>query len=117
MKFITLFLIFASFNSYAFETGMGPNGPWTQGPLGYTDPLITMQATSIASLIPPAATSALSNMQVQAKKIINDTQEYFQNGEMSVLLANQVDKIMSQNEELSIDEAVTIVLEFAQKRI
>ena len=34
-----------------------------------------------------------------------------------IFCPNQVDKIMSQNEELSIDEAVTIVLEFAQKRI
>lgn len=123
---IAVLALSATMSAFAFQTGTGNNGPWTRGPLGYTDPLVSSQGTevsaagtSVGSLAgnSTAGTSAGSlaavNMKVIAVAIENDSQDYFQNGQMSVLLASQVEKIMAQNDQLSIDEAVSIVLEFA----
>jgi hypothetical protein len=127
---IAMLLLTSTMSAFAFQTGMGKNGPWTVGPLGYTDPLVSSQGTAVsfagssvgssegkASLGSTAGSSAALNMKAIAVAIENDSQEYFQSGEMSVLLASNVEKILAQNAELSVDDAVTVVLEFAHAHL
>lgn len=126
MKSLIAALMLTSLSAFASQTGTGANGPWTVGPLGYTDPLVTSQGAAVSmagssvgsaggapTIGSTVGSTAALNLKVIAVAIENDSQNYFQNGEMSVLLAGQVEKIMDQNAELSIDEAVSIVLEFA----
>ena len=113
MKTINAVLMLTSLNAFAFETGMGPNGPWTKGPLGYTDILVSSQASTVASYGTNVLSATTTHLKVIAVAIENDSQDYFQNGQMSVLLAGYVEKVLEQDQELSIDEAVSIVLEFA----
>ncbi|MBC7538209.1 MAG: hypothetical protein H7281_05275 [Bacteriovorax sp.] len=123
---IAVLTLTISMSAFSYQTGMEKNGPWTVGPLGYTDPLVSSQGTGVSlagtsvgssvgnpTVGSTAGSLAAVNMKVIALAIENDSQEYFQNGEMSVLLASNVEKIMKQNAELSVDEAVSVVLEFA----
>ncbi len=111
---IAILTLTATMSAFAMQTGTGNNGPWTVGPLGYTDPLVSSRGTQVSSLGSSVGSLASLNMKAVAVAIENDTQNYFQSGEMSVLLASHVEKIMNQNPELSVDEAVSIVLDFAQ---
>ncbi|MDD4975075.1 MAG: hypothetical protein PHY93_12025 [Bacteriovorax sp.] len=110
---IAVLTLTATMSAFAFQTGTGNNGPWTVGPLGYTDPLVSSRGTSMTLAGTSVGTVAAVNMKAIAVAIENDSQQYFQNGEMSVLLASSVEKIMNENAELSVDEAVSVVLEFA----
>lgn len=103
----------ATMSAFAFQTGTGNNGPWTVGPLGYTDPLVSSQGTAVSFAGTSVGSLQAVNMKTIAVAIENDSQNYFQNGEMTVLLSSNVEKVMAQNAELSVDEAVSIVLEFA----
>lgn len=119
----------ATMSTFAFQTGSGANGPWTIGPLGYTDPAVTSRGSEVSlagtsggalagnsSAGTTVGSLASLNMRYKAValQIQNDTQNYFQTGEMTVLLKGQVENIMGQNAALSEDEAVSIVLEFAE---
>jgi hypothetical protein len=127
---ITLCSIALSLSASAFQTGMGPNGPWTVGPLGYTDPFVSSQGVAVSSagslagssvgnptLGSSAGTSASLQMKTIAIRVINDAEEYFQSGEMSVLLSTLVERVTTQNKDLSLNEAVSIVVEFADSHI
>lgn len=109
-----------SLGAMALETGMGPNGPYTVGPLGYTDPFYTSVWTgqmAAGTSVLPTASSGTSTLTLQVKALAqaveNDAQNYLQTGEMSVLLGTQVNQVLAQNAELSVDEAVSVVLDFA----
>lgn len=120
-------LLTLSVSAHAFQTGMGKNGPWTVGPLGYTDPFVSsagMGVTSAGSLAgssvgnPTAGTSvgttASLNMKAVAVAVESDAQNYLQTGEMSLLLGYHVDRVLEQNADLSIEDAVSVVLAFAE---
>lgn len=124
---IVLSLLTLSLNAMAFQSGMGQNGPYTVGPLGYTDPFVSsagMGVTSAGSVAgtsvgnPTAGTSVGSslslNLKVVAQAVENDAQNYLQTGKMSALLETHTNNILAQNSELSVEEAVSIVLEFAE---
>lgn len=113
-----------------FQTGIGSNGPWTVGPLGYTDPFVSSQGLAVSSAgslagssvgNPTVGSSVGTSVSLQMKavaiRVNNDAQDYFQSGEMSVLLESMVEKIQSQNTELSESEAVQIVVDFADAHI
>lgn len=127
---VTLASLMIALSANAFQTGWGNNGPWTVGPLGYTDPFVSSQGTAVTSagslagssvgnptIGSSVGTSASLQMKAIAIRVTNDALEYLQNGEMSVLLASYVQKIEEQNSEISETEAVQIVLEFADKHI
>lgn len=109
-----------SMGAMASETGMGKNGPYTVGPLGYTDPFYTSQwsaQTVVGTTVLPTAstvlTAASAQLKALAQAVESDAQNYLQTGEMSALLGYQVNNILGQNDELSLEEAVSVVLEFA----
>ena len=126
MKSLLVILSLAlSLGAMASETGSGPNGPYTIGPLGYTDPFYSSAGTAVTSggaalgtsvsnpLVTTAGTTAAFNLKAVAIAVENDAQNYLQTGEMSPVLGYQVNNILDQNAELSVEEAVSIVLEFA----
>ena len=41
-----------------------------------------------------------------AQNVIDDSQEYYQSGALSIRLSSQVDQLLEKNTDLSIDEAV-----------
>src|SRR6218665_2966359 len=103
---VAVFALALSVNAMAFSSGIGPNGPYTVGPLGYTDPIVSsagagvtsagsMVGTSVGNptLGTSAGTTASLNMKVVAQAVENDAQNYLQTGEMSLLLENQVNNI------------------------
>lgn len=111
----------------AFETGMGKNGPYTIGPLGYTDPFVTSAGMGVTLVGTSAGTSAGNptagtsvgtsaslNMKAVAIAVEADAQNYLQTGEMSLVLGYHVDRVLEQNAELSVEEAVSVVLTFAE---
>ncbi|MBC7714743.1 MAG: hypothetical protein H7177_15460 [Rhizobacter sp.] len=119
-----------SVSAMANQTGMGPNGPWTVGPLGYTDPSVSLAGAGVSTagssvgssvgnptLGSSAGSLAAVNMKAIAVAVQNDAQNYLQTGEMSNLLGYEVNNILAQNSELSVEEAVTIVLQFAETHI
>lgn len=124
---LAVFVLALSLSAMAYESGMGRNGPYTVGPLGYTDPSVSSAGVGVMSagssvgssvgnptLGTSAGTSASLQMKAIAQAVENDAQNYLQTGEMSLLLNNQVNNILAQNGELSVEEAVSIVLEFAE---
>jgi len=48
-----------------------------------------------------------------AQAVENDAQTYLQTGKMGEILEYTVSNVLAQNAELSVDEAVSIVLDFA----
>lgn len=129
--FITLVSMAISLSASAsFQSGIGPNGPYTVGPLGYTDPFISSQGIAVSTagssagsslgnptLGSSVGTSASLQMKAIAIRVNNDAQDFFQTGEMSVLLESLVTKIQLQNVELSDEDAVSIVVDFADSHI
>lgn len=124
---LAVFVLALSLNAMAYETGMGKNGPYTVGPLGYTDPIVSSAGVGVSSagstvgssagnptLGSTVGSTAALNMKVIAQAVENDSQNYLQTGEMSLLLGYQVDHILTQNADLSVEEAVSIVLQFAE---
>lgn len=114
----------------AFETGMGKNGPYTVGPLGYTDIFVTsagMGVTIVGTTAGTSAgnptagstlgTSASLNMKAIAVAVESDAQNYLQTGEMSLILGHMVELVQEQNAEVSVEEAVSVVLAFAEIHI
>ena len=123
---IALTCLAFSLTAGAFQTGSGANGPYTIGPLGYTDPFVSSQGSAVVfagstvgstagdpSLGSSAGSSASLQMKAIAIKIINDAEDYFQNGSMTPALEYLVKNIKEQNSELSETEAVAVVVEFA----
>lgn len=105
-----------SLGAMANESGIGPNGPYTVGPLGYTDPFVSSAWTgqmALGTTVLPTASTLSLQMKALAQVVENDAQNYMQTGEMSPLLGTQVNNVLAQNSELSVDEAVSVVLEFA----
>lgn len=109
-----------SVGAFASETGMRNGVPYTVGPLGYTDPFYTSAwsaQTAVGTTVLPTASSVLTAASAQLKALAVaielDAQDYLQTGELSTLLGYQVKHILSQNDQLSVDEAVSVVLEFA----
>lgn len=126
MKSLLVILSLAfSLTAMASATGSGQNGPYTVGPLGYTDPFYSSAGTSAVTggtalgtsvsnpLVTTAGTSVAFNLKAVAIAVENDAQNYLQTGEMSEILGYTVQNIQDQNAELSVEEAVSIVLEFA----
>lgn len=58
-----------------------------------------------------------TNQKLVLMKLSNDSGEFFQSGEMSLLLASAVDKIQEENADISDSEAVEIISDFAQTRL
>lgn len=50
----------------------------------------------------------------QAALVINDSQEFFQSGKMSSLLTQKVSEVQAKMPELSLDEAVDVLVEAAE---
>ncbi|MBC7429300.1 MAG: hypothetical protein H7336_11850 [Bacteriovorax sp.] len=131
MKSILIVLaLVLSAAAVANETGMGPNGPWTVGPLGYTDPSVSIAGAGVSTagssvgsfvgnptLGSTAGSSAALNLKAIAVVVENDAQNYLQTGEMSNILGYEVNNILTQNSDLSVEEAVSIVLQFAETHI
>lgn len=126
MKSLLVILTLAlSLGAMASETGSGPNGPYTVGPLGYTDPFYSSAGTSAITggtalgtsvsnpLVTTAGTSVAFNLKAIAIAVENDAQNYLQTGEMSEILGYTVKNVLGQNSDLSVEEAVSIVLDFA----
>ena len=126
-KILTIAMLLSLSSAFAYESGMGKNGPYTVGPLGYTDPFVssagmavTLAGSSAGSSVgnPTAGTSvgtsASLNMKTIAIAVESDAQNYLQTGEMSLILAHHVERVLEQNNELSVDEAVSVVLAFAE---
>lgn len=64
---------------------------------------------------------ALTSINQQAQKanivkLLNDSNAFFQSGEMSIFLASAVSSLQANNLELSDSEAVTTIIEFAQSK-
>ncbi len=126
---LAVFALALSLNAMALETGMDGSMPYTVGPLGYSDPFVSSAGVGVIfagstvgstagnpTLGSTAGTSAALNLNIKlvAQAVENDAQNFLQTGEMSLLLNNQVNNILAQNSELSIEEAITIVLQFAE---
>lgn len=127
---VTLLALTLTLSAMASQTGIGRNGPYTVGPLGYTDPSVSLAGAGVSTagstvgssvgnptLGSTAGSTAALNLKATAIAVENDAQNYLQTGEMSSILAYQVNNIISQNTELSVEEAVTIVLQFAETHI
>lgn len=77
-----------------------------------SSPFITTGTPSITS----AEISKMSGMNLKvAKIIINDAQDYIQNGDMNVFLASRVSLIQQESPEMSAAEAVDVLLEMAEQ--
>lgn len=60
----------------------------------------------------PWATTLTFNQPKMARAVLNETNDYYQSGEMSLTLANEVAQIQSQSD-MSVDEAVDFLNEAA----
>lgn len=67
--------------------------------------------TKLACLALLLTFSAMAN-----ETVVNDAHRYLQTGEMSSNLAFLTNKIISQNVELSVEEAVSVVLSNAESQ-
>lgn len=121
MKSLLIILALSlSMGAMASETGSRNGVPYTVGPLGYTDPFYTSQwsaQTVVGTTAAPTATSVLTSVSAQLKALAhaveNDAQNYLQTGEMSEILGHTVNNVLVQNDDLSVEDAVSVVLEFA----
>ena len=50
-----------------------------------------------------------------AQNVIDDSQEYYQSGELSLRLSSQVAQLLEKNTDLSVDEAVDTLVTAATK--
>lgn len=114
-----------SLGAMASATGSNNGVPFTVGPLGYTDPFYSSAGTTVASggaavgssvsnpFVTSVGTTAAFNLKSVAIAVENDAQNYLQTGEMTPVLGYTVQNILGQNADLSVEEAVSIALEFA----
>lgn len=78
-------------------------------------------AVSLSPLFPFAATSAVSsmlstetNVHKEAQIILNEGQQYFQTGEMGILIGSKVEQLQEE-QDMSDDEAVDMLMNQASE--
>lgn len=101
---IALLLTLSTVSAFAFQAGNDGNVSYTKTIFGVH---ISSEGTHISTL-------GKQELKKVAIAIENDSQIYFQTGEMSAFLSNNIEEIRKENTDLSIDDAVSILLEFAQ---
>ena len=72
---------------------------------------------TIATLFTTTETDTIIVVNKIAQQVQNDSQAYFQTGAMSPLLERQVGALLAQDAKLSVDEAMTSLLDFAEKNL
>lgn len=110
---IASILLVSSLTALADVTGPGNNGPVSSESIGPYEKLFTTQELLESVTQTLFEMSEERDLKTVAKVIENDSQNYFQSGELSLFLSNCVEKIRVKDAELSIDESVSILLDFA----
>lgn len=71
--------------------------------------------TAITSVGSEASSFSTSDVQkAEARKVLNDIQEYNQSGAMTSLVAEKIAIIHSLNKDLSVDESVDLLIEASE---
>ncbi|MEA9358143.1 hypothetical protein SHI21_18055 [Bacteriovorax sp. PP10] len=71
--------------------------------------------TAITSVGSEATSFSTSDVQkIEARKILNEIQEYNQTGSITVLVAEKIAIIQSKDNSLSIDESVDVLIKTAE---
>ncbi len=112
-KIIAALLLGTTLGAHADLTGPGQNGPASSQSIGPYEKLFTTEELSESATETLIEMSEHNDLKAIAKVIESDSQNYFQSGEMSLFLSNCVEKIRNKDAELSIDESVSILLDFA----
>ncbi len=75
------------------------------------------RATGITTAMPTALTliSMTGDSLKAAQNVIDDSQEYYQSGELSLRLSSQVAQLLEKHSDLSVDEAVDTLVSQATK--
>lgn len=81
--------------------------------VGDLEQIFTTQELSESATESLVEMSEEDHMKAIAVVIENDSQNYFQNGEMSVFLSSTVKKLKAMNSDLSDDDAISALLDFA----
>lgn len=68
-------------------------------------PLLCYASTSVPALWPLSTTGVSSyGWKVQAAQVVNDSQDYFQTGKLSVFLSEKIKNVQAVNEQNNISE-------------
>lgn len=77
----------------------------------------SLNYTAAVTLVLPLYSSSTTSGELpdkQAAHVINDSQEFFQSGKMSSLLSQKVSEVQAEIPELSVDEAVDVLVGAAE---
>ena len=105
MKFtIAMLSLVLSANVFAYSV--------TDAVTGVANSLVS--TTSSPFLTSTAITMGAQMEKVQAEAVINDAQDMLQTGEVSLFLSQKIQEAQAQNLDLSVDEALDLLIESAQ---
>lgn len=54
---------------------------------------------------------------VEAEQVINDSQEFMQSGKLSILLDQKIAEVQSNNEDLSLEDALDLIVASAETKL
>jgi hypothetical protein len=62
-------------------------------------------------------TSITTDEKTEAAQVINDTQEFMQSGNLSVLLNQKLNEVQKENQDLSLEDAMDLIVESAKTKL
>lgn len=107
--------LLSSVAAFSAEIGTGENlagveVTYTQGSLGYTDPMLTSEWSARG---PSYSTSYGIQMKRDAAAVLAEAEVYFATSELGSRLARLTQEVKAENAEVSTDEAVEILVNAA----